>query len=786
MKNKFTLALIGNPNSGKSTLFNALTGARQRVGNWSGVTVEKKTGHFSRDQTRFDVVDLPGTYSLHVSHDDDSIDQQIVQNFILDEPVDLLINIIDASSLQRGLFLTTQLLDAGVPIIIALNMMDVAHQQGIHIDPYKLTANIGIPVVPVVASRKEGIDNLIDVSINWLNPGNAKERDTPSRVNLGEEIEQGISSIRSQMRASGAPGQELESSRLLAEAVLERDDGVLQRFPAQTQETMGQAISSLEQSLGGNATDLLIEARYRWIARAVSGVVHRDSDNKKTLTDRLDSILLNRIAAFPLFLGVMYLMFMFTINFGGAFIDFFDITVGALFVELPRQWLTALNAPAWLTTLIADGAGGGIQLVASFIPVVGTLFLFQSFLESSGYMARAAFIIDRLMRTVGLPGKSFVPLVVGFGCNVPAVMSARTLDSHNDRLLTTLMAPFMSCGARLTVYILFAAVFFPTHGQNVVFALYVLGMLLAVGTGFLVKNRLMHRDMTPFILELPNYHIPTVRGVLISTWHRLRGFVLRAGKAIVAVVIVLNFVNSIGTDGTFGNENSEKSVLSVIGMKITPIFSPLGVQEENWPATVGIFSGIFAKEVVVGTLDALYTAMAEQGEEVGAEPVTIQAMIGRGVATIPENLSGLGGMLTDPLGIRVGDLSDQAVSAQEQEVQLTTFTLMNQLFGSGIAAFSYILFVLLYMPCVATLGAIYKESGGFWAFFSAAWNTLIAYAAAVICYQFGTFAAHPQSSLFWLVLMAALCIAGYLGLMHLAKKQAQRQGNLIPLVNIAQ
>lgn len=773
MSEQLTLALIGNPNSGKSTLFNGLTGARQKVGNWSGVTVEKKTGRFRHGETDFEVVDLPGTYSLHVSHEDDSIDQQIAQNYILEGAADLLINIIDASSLERGLYLTSQLLDAGTPVIIALNMMDVAHQQGVHIDPYELAKNIGVPVVPIVASRKEGLGTLVDVIIHRLTTEKSNEP-VATTVELDAVVENAMGRI---IELTG------NSNRLQAAALLERDDGVLGRLASATREQVVQLVESLEQQSGSSAADLLINSRYQWVARVTRGVLHQDAGHSKTLTDRLDSIFLNRLFAFPLFLGVMYLMFMFTINFGGAFIDFFDITAGALFVELPRQWLTALHTPEWLVTLIADGAGGGVQLVASFIPVIGTLFLFQSFLEGSGYMARAAFIVDRLMRSVGLPGKSFVPLIVGFGCNVPAVMSARTLDSHNDRLLTTLMAPFMSCGARLTVYILFATVFFPTQGQNVVFALYILGMLLAVGTGFLVRDRLMSRDTTPFIMELPNYHIPTLKGILLSTWHRLRGFMLRAGKAIVAVVIVLNFVNSFGTDGSFGNQNTEKSMLSAIGMKITPIFSPMGVQEENWPATVGIFTGVFAKEVVVGTLDALYTSMASEGEP-DEQSATTWEMLGEGLASIPDNLSELGDMLTDPLGIGVGDLSDQTSSAAEQQVHVSTFGLMNQLFGSSIAAFAYMLFVLLYMPCVATLGAIYKEAGGFWAFFSAAWNTLIAYSAAVLCYQLGTFSAHPQSAAFWSVLMLMLCAGGYLGLMGMAKKRTRPRANIIPAVNI--
>ena len=774
MSKTYTLALIGNPNSGKSTLFNAITGSRQKVGNWSGVTVEKKTGRFSHGEYEFELVDLPGTYSLHVSHGDDSIDQQIAQNFILKDAPDLLVNIIDASSLERGLYLTTQLLNAGIPTIVVLNMMDVAHQQGLHIDPYKLSRNIGVPVVPVVASRREGVGTLLDVLVNRLCPGGDEGLPHP-QVSLGDDIEKAIATISDILGHAG---------RLQATAVLERDDGVLDSVSASQRQSLLAVVDDLEKGIAGSVADRLIEARYQWIAAVVAESSHQDRANKATLTDRLDSVFLHRLLAFPLFLGVMYLMFMFTINLGGAFIDFFDGVAGAFFVELPRNLMTALHFPPWLIALIADGAGGGVQLVASFIPVIGTLFLFQSFLEGSGYMARAAFIMDRVMRSVGLPGKAFVPLVVGFGCNVPAVMSARALDSQNDRLLTTLMAPFMSCGARLTVYILFASVFFPSNGQNVVFALYVFGMVMAIITGFLVKRRLMSRDMTPFILELPNYHIPTLRGLLLSTWHRLHGFMVRAGKAIVLVVIVLNFVNSIGTDGTFGNQNTEKSVLSNIGMAITPIFAPMGVKEDNWPATVGIFSGIFAKEVVVGTLDALYSSLAEQ--EMGdqqEEPLSIWQMIVASAQTVPENLAGLGSMLTDPLGLNVDEFSDQEDAAEAQSVKVDTLTVMGRLFDGDIGAFAYILFVLLYMPCVATLGAIYKEAGGFWAFFAATWNTAIAYGAAVIFYQLGTMSANPMAALSWCLGVAVFWVAGYLGLLRMASRELKKS-NLIAAVNL--
>ncbi|WP_461516694.1 Fe(2+) transporter permease subunit FeoB [Porticoccus sp.] len=775
MSREFTVALVGNPNCGKTTLFNDLTGTHQKVGNWPGVTVEQKTGHFRHADTLFNVVDLPGTYSLHISCQEDSIDQQIAQRFVLEKSADLLINIIDASSLERGLYLTTQLMDAGVPVVIALNMMDVADQNGIHIDPYELSRKLGYPVVSLIASRGEGVGTLVDVVNHQLH----KEPEITRPITISEPLEQTSLRILALMSQ-----QQPNPSRLEATAVLERDASVLQLFSEDLQQQMLGEVDALEANLQSSASDALITERYQWINRSIGSAVHYDAIQRKSISDYLDTVLLNRFLAFPAFLGVMYLMFMVTINFGGAFIDFFDIAAGALFVELPRQLLTAIHCPEWLTALIADGAGGGIQLVASFVPVIGTLFLFQTFLEDSGYMARAAFILDRLMRSIGLPGKSFVPLVVGFGCNVPSVMASRALDTHQDRLLTTLMAPFMSCGARLTVYTLFAAAFFTHNGQNVVFGLYVIGIVLAVLTGMLVRRKMLSRDVAPFIMELPNYHIPTLRGLLIHSWHRLRGFMLRAGKAIVAVVIILNFVNSIGTDGSFNNQNTERSLLSSIGKTITPIFEPLGLKEENWPATVGIFSGIFAKEVVVGTLDALYSDMArtENGPQDNVAP-TITSLLGEAFASIPQNLAKVNNMWGDPLGLSVGDLEDQQAAAEAQEVQLTTIGLMQQLFETPLAAFSYILFILLYMPCVATLGAIYKEAGGAWAFFSATWNTLLAYAVAVTTFQLGSFTAHPQQSMMWTAAMLAIMVTGYLLLMQYGKRQVRRQ-NLIPAINL--
>lgn len=768
-----TIALVGNPNCGKTTLFNRLTGSQQRVGNWPGVTVERKTGYFQHAGLRHAMVDLPGTFSLHVSHEGDSLDQQIAQSFVLSGEPDLLLNVIDASSLERGLYLASQLLDAGLPMVIALNMLDVANARGLHIDARKLSERLGCPVVPIVASRGDGTDALLDAI-----DGQLHAKSPPARLTLDTPFE------RTLLELQGILPEELRgaNARLVAAATLERDAAILKRLGAAASARGIELVEALERQIQRGAADALIEERYRAIAKLLTGAVEQHAAPQRDHTAWLDALFLNRWAAFPLFLGIMYLMFTFTINVGGAFIDFFDTAGAALFVELPRGLMHSVGLPEWLVAGLADGVGGGMQLVASFVPVIASLFLFQSFLEDSGYMARAAFILDRAMRAIGLPGKSFVPLIVGFGCNVPAVMSTRSLDAQQDRLLTTLMAPFMSCGARLTVYALFAAALFPRNGQNAVFALYLIGVVLAVLTGWMVRKALLRRDLSAFVMELPPYHLPTMRGLLIHTWHRLKGFVLRAGKAIVAVVVVLNVVNSLGVDGSFGNQNTEKSVLSAIGKTITPVFAPLGLTEENWPATVGIFSGIFAKEVVVGTLDALYSTLGSD-DAIAQEAPTVRGLLNDAIASVPRNLGDLGERLADPLGLDMGDISNREAAAAAQEVEVGTLGQIGRLFDGQLGAFAYMLFVLLYMPCVATLGAIYKEQGGFWAFFSATWNTAIAWSLAVCVYQAGQISDSPVTALSWMVGCSVMLAGCWLWLVRLAR-QRSNAGNLIPVVNL--
>jgi ferrous iron transport protein B len=519
---------------------------------------------------------------------------------------------------------------------------------------------------------------------------------------------------------------------------------------------------------------LAADARYGFVNGLIQKSVCRINEVSRHTTEKIDHIVLNRYLGIPVFLLVMYAMFMFTINIGTAFVDFFDQSVGALLVDGLRLVLTGIDLPEWLVVLITQGVGGGIQVVASFIPIIGFLFMFLSALEDSGYMARAAFVMDRFMRMIGLPGKSFVPMIVGFGCNVPAIMATRTLENKRDRILTNLMNPFMSCGARLPVYALFAAAFFPVGGQNLVFALYLLGIAVAVLTGLIMRHTLFIGESAPFIMELPAYHLPTFRGVFIRTWDRLKSFLINAGKVIIPMVLVLNFLNALGTDGSFGQENSDKSVLSEIGRGLTPLFKPMGIEKENWPATVGIFTGILAKEAVVGTLDALYSQLSK-GAVIDEEiKFNLKEALLAAYLTVPANLSVIADNLLDPLGLNIGTVSDMASAASEQKVKADTFSAMQHSFDGKVGAFAYLLFILLYAPCVAATAAIYRETNIGWTIFVVFWTTGIAYMTATIFYQAMTYSQHPYYSLVWIsglgcVFILVLILLWFTGKIAIAK-----------------
>ena len=758
----FTIGIVGNPNCGKTTLFNVLTGSNQQVGNWPGVTVDRKVGYYTHTANEIEIVDLPGIYSLDVAPGTTSLDEQISQDYILSGEAHLIVNIVDASNLERNLYLTTQLLEMHVPMIIAVNMTDIAQQRGILLNLTTLAQQLGVQVLPISATKKIGIEALkqaIDEASQSAKPPNIK-------VIYPAAIEQAIAILQPSVTQQ-LPAEKAAHARWISLKLLENDESVKHFL----QHTVDGQVTELQEKISSELEEdvdiLVADSRYTFISTLIQASVKKTAKVSRTLSDRIDQVVLNRLFGIPIFLLVMYLMFMFTINIGGAFVDFFDILVGTLLVEGMGTWLNSLGSPAWLNTLLASGIGGGIQVVATFIPIIGFLYLFLSFLEDSGYMARAAFVMDRFMRFIGLPGKSFVPLIVGFGCNVPAVMATRTLESQRDRILTIMMTPFMSCGARLPVYALFAAAFFPVGGQNLVFGLYLFGIAIAVLTGLIMKITLFKGEASPFIMELPPYHLPTLVGILLRTWDRLKNFIFRAGQVIVPMVVLIAFLNSWGTDGSFGNENSNKSVLSQIGRNLTPVFEPMGIQEENWAATVGIFTGVLAKEVVVGTLDAIYSQLgeADAGSQVAKPPFDLQQGIYNALISIPNNLSEVANNILDPLGLRV---IDKDKLTESQGVHNATFGAMVSRFDGQAGAFAYLLFILLYMPCVATIAVIYRETNLKITVLVSLWTTTMAYFIAVAFYQLANIEKHPLQSLSWtlslvLIFVTMLALLRYYG-----------------------
>jgi ferrous iron transport protein B len=742
-KQRLRIAVAGNPNCGKTTLFNELTGSRQMIGNWPGVTVDRKTGHYSFEGHDFELVDIPGIYSLSAH----STDEKVARDYLLSEDYDLIVNIVDAANIERNLYLTTQLLEMRVPLIIVLNKMDVAKARQIRIDPDELSNRLVVPVVPVAAAKRTGLTQLKKAVHHCAEQNPVSEADVVYPVG----IQEAATSLALRVRDLAA--QKHLKADWLAMKLLEDDPEFVALLDSATAAELAELQQKISTQLDEDTDIAIADARYGFINWLTAGAVTHATKVGKTLTDKIDRVVLNRVLGLPIFLLMMYLTFMFTINLGGAFIDFFDIAVGAIFVDGTTVLLNSFNAPAWLIGILATGIGGGLQTVSTFIPPIGFMFLALAVLEGSGYMARAAFVMDRFMRMLGLPGKSFVPLLVGFGCNVPAIMATRTLENQRDRTLTIMMNPFMSCGARLPVYALFAAAFFPVGGQNVVFLLYLAGIGFAVLTGLLLKYTLLKGSITPFVMELPPYHVPTVKSVLLRTWDRLKSFLLKASRILIPMVALLALFNTMSLDGSIGHDDSKDSLLATVSRSITPIFAPMGIQQDNWPATVGIFTGVFAKEAVVGTLDAIYLQNeAQEAVASGAtdEPFSLGAALKEAVQTIPDNLAGVADTLTDPLGLNIGDTSSIDSAAEAQAVSAGTFGAMGRLFDGKIGAIAYMLFILMYFPCVAAMAAVYRETNLRWTVFIATWTTLLAYTSATGFYQLATFARHPAFSTAWL------------------------------------
>ena len=767
-KEVFTIAIAGNPNCGKTALFNSLTGSNQIVGNWPGVTVEKKEGQFKLDNHTIRVVDLPGIYALFAN----SEDERAALDYLLKGEADLVVNILDATNLERNLFLTSQLMEKGVPMVLAVNMMDIAASRGVHVDLHKLEEILGVTAIGLTAVSPKSCEGFVNDLHKLLH--NSRELPLPKAVKHSEVLEKLIEEISVPLKP--VADKLGASPRWTAVQYLEHSGRVLELA-----DELGVEIphDKIEEDLGEEVEFALADSRYSY-ARDIAKAVIRDNTNKRTRTDKLDKLFLNRILGIPLFLIAMYLVFWFAVKVGSAFIDFFDILFGGIFVDGMTELLTKIGAPGVVVALLANGIGTGIQTVSTFIPVIFFMFLCLSFLEDSGYMSRAAFVADRFMRFLGLPGKAFVPMIVGFGCSVPALMGTRTLENKRERFLTLFLVPFMSCGARLPVYALFGAAFFGESAGTLVFGIYLTGIVIALIYGLLLRHTVFMGKESTFIMELPPYHLPKVRNLFRHAWLRLKEFVFRAGKVVLIMVTVLGFMGSVGTDGSFGNDNNEKSVLSAVGTVITPVFEPFGVEHDNWPASVALFTGLFAKEAIVGTLNSLYAIegtgdadAANAAGEVGATPeetaadegFSLKSTVKEALVSIPANLVEVFTSIANPLGVK------DAIEESEGAGNEGAYKTMQAHFNLGrFQVLAYLLFILLYVPCLAAMGTAFRELGRFYGTLMMVFQTVVGWSLSVLFFQ--VTCGHSTA---WIITSVALLAGVVVSLVFIGRDQRKKK-----------
>jgi len=756
------IALVGNPNSGKTTLFNALTGMFQQVGNWAGVTVERKTGNLKIEKQAFEVIDLPGAYSLTADPTAEQLDEQITVDFLRQAKNCYIINVVDAANLSRNLYLTIQCLEKNVPLCVVLNRIDLLEKKGKKVELQVLQEALRCPVLTMNAREKNG---LTELKKQFL-----QSRCQPNDFHLSYPpfIEQALNELKA---LSAQRMHNYEGYKLFT-----RGDFIrwLEEDSSPCDVSLQTKIAQMRQAILLQTNHLpevhIAKARYDFIDALLEQSLFDIDEGKKKkqlLSHQLDALFCHRWLGLPLFLAVMYGMFFFAINIGGAFQDFFEIISQTVFVEGLAYGLSLWNAPDWLKALLVSGIGQGISTIATFIPVIGAMFFALAFLEDSGYMSRAAFVIDRLMQTLGLPGKSFVPMIVGFGCNVPAIMGSRTLDSKRDRIMAVMMSPFMSCGARLAIFTVFVSAFFKEGGQNVVFLLYLIGMIMAVLTGFILKKTALRSELSPLILEMPDYQWPHFALLCFHAWHRIKRFVVNAGKLILPVCVLVGLLNSVSTDGKWLTAPNQTSVLSAMGQTLVPVFKPMGMDEDNWPATVGLLTGVLAKEVVIGTLNSLYNEMSEERQKEPSFTKSFQfgANIKEAVVSVKENLLDLTSAIANPVMAKSPDSSMHSYAYGE----------MVKRFKNQHSAFAYLLFVLLYFPCVSATAAMMKEVQKGWTLFSVFWTTGLAYGVAVCYYQCATLLSHPLQSSVWVISLSglfalAIVMIKHYGREHLFKK----------------
>ena len=713
------VALVGNPNCGKTTLFNFASGSHERVGNYSGVTVDAKEAMLKKDGYTFRIVDLPGTYSIT----EYSPEELYVRTHIMEKMPDIVINVVDSSNLKRNLFLTTQLIDMNIKVVIALNMYDELEKRGVKFDYDALGKMLGIPIIPTVASKGVGVDELFKKLTDVY-----EDRDPSVRhihINYGPLIETAIRKIQDEIWKNPKITDK-QSSRYVAIKLLETDKTTLVQLKEygnfeQIKSLTKSTVAELEKEYGERSETIITDAKYGFIDGAMKETYREPKKDKYKLKRELDDLLTHRVWGFPIFLFLMWLMFQATFTLGSFPMEWIDTGVQAL-----GQWLQNVMSPGALRDLLVDGIIGGVGGVIIFLPNIMILFFFISLMEDTGYMARASFIMDKLMHKIGLHGKSFIPLVMGFGCNVPAIMATRTLDNKKDRILTMIITPFMSCSARLPVYVLLISAIFPQNQGLVLFTIYLIGILLAVTTALIMKRVVFAKKEVPFVMELPPYRIPTLKNTSLHMWHKGQQYLKKMGNVILLASILIwalgyfprhidystNYdaqITSVKMNNQLQtsdkdqkvmqlemnkeSERQEKSYIGQLGHAIEPVIRPLGF---DWKMGVSIITGLAAKEIVVSTMGILYQADPEA--EAGA--------------------GSLGDKIKEQTHNK-GEFKGQAV-----------FT--------PLVSFGFMLFVLIYFPCVAVIAAIKKESSWGWAVFTMVYTTAIAWVVAFASYQIGS------------------------------------------------